>query len=73
MEDVPDMAVKFAVYESLRPLHHRLFGGRQVCPRTMCYIDVMPFPGLAFAMLAIMRSLESSPGPPPAPKAMPWE
>ncbi|BDA40753.1 S-adenosylmethionine carrier 1, chloroplastic/mitochondrial [Coccomyxa sp. Obi] len=29
LEDVPDMAVKFAVYETLRPLHHRVFGGRQ--------------------------------------------
>ncbi|EIE26628.1 mitochondrial carrier [Coccomyxa subellipsoidea C-169] len=29
LEDVPDMAVKFAVYESLRPLHSRVFGGRQ--------------------------------------------
>ncbi len=29
LEDVPDMAVKFAVYESLRPLHQRLCGGRQ--------------------------------------------
>ena len=35
LEDVPDMAVKFAVYETLRPLHQRVFGGRQVrmtCP-----------------------------------------
>lgn len=30
LEDVPDMAVKFAVYESLRPLHRRLCRGRQV-------------------------------------------
>ena len=39
LEDVPDMAVKFAVYESLRPLHSRVFGGRQVrvsC-RTACF------------------------------------
>jgi hypothetical protein len=30
MEDVPDMAVKFAVYETLRPIHARLTDGRQV-------------------------------------------
>ncbi|GBF92137.1 mitochondrial carrier protein [Raphidocelis subcapitata] len=29
MEDVPDMAVKFAVYETLRPVHARLTNGRQ--------------------------------------------
>lgn len=37
------MAVKFAVYESLRPLHNRLCGGRQV--RTllwMCYDLSLP-------------------------------
>ena len=28
LEDVPDMAVKFAVYESLRSLHQRVFQGR---------------------------------------------
>ena len=28
LEDVPDMAVKFAVYESLRSLHQRVFRGR---------------------------------------------
>ena len=28
LEDVPDMAVKFAVYESLRSLHQRAFHGR---------------------------------------------
>ena len=28
LEDVPDMAVKFAVYESLRSLHQRVFHGR---------------------------------------------
>lgn len=28
LEDVPDMAVKFAVYETLRKLHDRLKGGR---------------------------------------------
>lgn len=36
LEDVPDMAVKFAVYETLRPLHQRVFGGRQV--RTNCLL-----------------------------------
>ncbi len=30
LEDVPDMAVKFAVYESLRTMHRRVFRGRQV-------------------------------------------
>jgi len=30
MEDVPDMAVKFAVYETLRPIHAKLTDGRQV-------------------------------------------
>ncbi len=30
LEDVPDMAVKFAVYESLRSLHKQMFRGRQV-------------------------------------------
>lgn len=30
LEDVPDMAVKFAVYESLRSLHRRVFRGQQV-------------------------------------------
>jgi hypothetical protein len=30
LEDVPDMAVKFAVYETLRPLHAQMLGGRQV-------------------------------------------
>jgi solute carrier family 25 S-adenosylmethionine transporter 26 len=29
MEDVPDMAVKFAVYETLRPVHAKLTNGRQ--------------------------------------------
>jgi solute carrier family 25 S-adenosylmethionine transporter 26 len=29
LEDVPDMAVKFAVYETLRPVHARLTGGRR--------------------------------------------
>ena len=38
LEDVPDMAVKFAVYESLRPLHQRLCGGRQV-PDTGFLVD----------------------------------
>ena len=34
LEDVPDMAVKFTVYESLRSLHQRVFKGRQVCSIT---------------------------------------
>jgi len=29
LEDVPDMAVKFAVYETLRPVHARLTGARR--------------------------------------------
>ncbi|KAK9810207.1 hypothetical protein WJX72_006645 [[Myrmecia] bisecta] len=29
LEDVPDMAVKFTVYETLRPLHRKVFHGRQ--------------------------------------------
>lgn len=29
LEDAPDMAVKFAVYESLRPLHNKVTGGRE--------------------------------------------
>lgn len=41
LEDVPDMAVKFAVYESLRPLHHRVFGGRQVRLRPLIRIRVL--------------------------------
>ena len=45
LEDVPDMAVKFAVYESLRPLHNRVFGGRQVrslcciCPSSLAWLE----------------------------------
>lgn len=30
LEDVPDMAVKFAVFETLKPLYARLTGGRPV-------------------------------------------
>ena len=36
LEDVPDMAVKFAVYESLRSLHQRVFKGRKVPPCPPC-------------------------------------
>lgn len=32
LEDVPDMAVKFAAYESLRQLHARMNGGRKASP-----------------------------------------
>ena len=43
LEDVPDMAVKFAVFETLKPLYARLTGGRPVrtcsgslCPSSAC-------------------------------------
>ncbi|KAI8469511.1 MAG: mitochondrial carrier domain-containing protein [Monoraphidium minutum] len=32
LEDVPDMACKFAAYESMRQLHRRLVGGRDAAP-----------------------------------------
>ncbi|KAI8473816.1 MAG: mitochondrial carrier domain-containing protein [Monoraphidium minutum] len=32
LEDVPDMACKFAAYESMRRLHRRLVGGRDAAP-----------------------------------------
>jgi hypothetical protein len=32
LEDVPDMACKFAAYESMRQLHRRLVGGRDASP-----------------------------------------
>jgi len=36
LEDVPDMAVKFAVYESLRPLHARLTGRPATTLEDLC-------------------------------------
>ncbi|KAF8067158.1 SAMC1 [Scenedesmus sp. PABB004] len=33
LEDVPDMAVKFAAYESMRQLHAKLSGGRPASPQ----------------------------------------
>ena len=41
MEDVPDMAVKFAVYESLRPIHAQLLGGRKVRHKTEQCMNAM--------------------------------
>lgn len=48
LEDVPDMAVKFAVYESLRPLHAQLTGGRTVgSPPTPPSASLLPWGSLA--------------------------
>lgn len=33
LEDVPDMAVKFAAYESMRQLHKQLNDGRAASPQ----------------------------------------
>lgn len=33
LEDVPDMAVKFAAYESMRQLHKKLNDGRSASPQ----------------------------------------
>lgn len=51
LEDVPDMAVKFAVYESLRPLHARVFGGR--APNT---VEDLCMGGLAGVMSAAVTT-----------------
>ena len=42
LEDVPDMAVKFTVYESLRSLHHHIFRGRQVCTAQKSWQPYVP-------------------------------
>lgn len=36
LEDVPDMAVKFAAYESMRQLHKKLNDGRSASPQVRC-------------------------------------
>eukprot|EP00873_Tetraselmis_striata_P041185 jgi/Tetstr1/461449/TSEL_006558.t1 len=51
LEDVPDMAVKFAVYESLRPLHAQLTGGRT--PNTL---EDLCMGGLAGVMSAAVTT-----------------
>lgn len=40
LEDVPDMAVKFAVYESLRRTYQRITG-KQVCGWCMGHIKLL--------------------------------
>ena len=44
LEDVPDMAVKFAVFETLKPLYARLTGGRpvRVCSSSLCPSACLP-------------------------------
>ena len=51
LEDVPDMAFKFAAYESMRSLHRRLNNGRAA------NVQVMLCPGWSTAPPSLLRSL----------------